>query len=406
MSDPHALSAVSIGGVTISTASATGAATARTASVPAGLTKWAEVDVAALRDNTAAICRHVGDAVSVMAMVKANGYGHGMELAAGAALAGGARWLGVSSSEEALQLRDAGIDAAVLLTGWAHPQHAPRLIETGVDVTVFDASTLDTVVTAARALRRKARVHVKVDTGMGRLGARVERLHELCTQLQSARDEVEIVGVFTHFADAETDDAFTSEQHQRLLDAAATVRQLAPDALIHCANSAALLRHPDMWHDIVRPGIALYGYPPVADGAVSLRPAMTVLAHITQVRTLATGESVGYGRAWRAQRPTPIATVAAGYADGVLRSLSGRGQVLVRGRRCHIVGRVSMDQVSIDVSDAMPVAAGDVAVLFGVRDGARLDAAEVAAMVDTIPNEVLCAVSARVPRVAVGTEEG
>jgi alanine racemase len=340
----------------------------------------------------------------VMAMVKANGYGHGMLTAARAALDGGATWLGVSCAEEAQALRQAGIDAPVLVTGWCQPRLAAELIAAGVDLTVYDADSLDAVVAGARQAGRTAGVHLKVDTGMTRLGARTEAVADLCAALSAAGRQVRLRGVFTHFAVAESDDAFTSEQNEGLLRAVECARQLAPDALLHAANSAAALTSPQTWHDLVRAGIAIYGYPPVAT-TVPLRPAMTVVARVTQLRTVTRGDSVGYGRTWLAERPTRVATVAAGYADGVMRTLSNRGAALLGGRRAPIIGRVSMDQITVDVSDVDGVRAGDVAVLFGVREGIRLDAAEVGEMAGTIANEVVCAVSSRVPRIIVDTAE-
>lgn len=387
------------------------AASDRGATVPAGdarasLTKWAEVSVRTLSENVAAICDHVGASVAVMAMVKANGFGHGSVTAARAALAGGAGWLGVSSAEEAEALRDAGIEAPMLVTGWPHPARVAALVRAGVDLTVYDIDTLDAVIAGAREAGTAARAHLKIDSGMGRLGARPETVAGLCSQLAAQRSLVRLCGVFTHFADAEDDDDFTGEQHQRFLELAEVALEVAPDALLHTANSAATLARPQTWHDLVRPGIALYGYPPVDVGGVRLRPAMSVVARVSQVRTVPTGETVGYGRTWRAQRPTRIATVTAGYADGVLRSLSNRGAVLVGGHRCPVVGRVSMDQTTVDISETDGVRPGDEAVLFGERDGIRLDAGEVAAMAGTIANEVLCAVPSRVPRVTLGETAG
>ncbi|HET9050809.1 MAG TPA: alanine racemase, partial [Candidatus Dormibacteraeota bacterium] len=367
----------------------------------AALTKWAEVDHGAITDNVRALRRHVGEDVAVMAMVKANGYGHGMVETARAAIAGGATWLGVSSAEEAVALRGAGTHGRILVTGWAHPALGAGLVAADVDLTVLDGATLDAAIAAARAARRRARVHIKVDTGMGRLGARPDTVAALCRLIAASRDDVEITGVFTHFASAETDPEFTEEQNERLVRLAEMVRQLSPDAIVHAANSAAALARPHTWHDLVRPGIALYGYPPVDTPDLGLRLAMTVAARVTQVRTVAPGDTVGYGRTWRASRPTRVATVAAGYADAVPRALSNRGALLVRGHRCPVVGRVSMDQTAVDVGD-IEVVPGDEAVVFGERGNARLDAADVAQVAGTIANDILCAVTARVPRVPAG----
>jgi len=365
--------------------------------------KWAEIDPAALRANAAALRRHTGAGVGVIAMVKANGYGHGAVLASRAFLDGGATWLGVSSAEEAVQLRSAGIEAPILLVGWAPPQSRKAVIATGVELAVWDADTVSGLDAAARDAGRPARVHVKVDTGMNRLGARPEAVAPLL-RLIAASSNLHLSGVFTHFADADgVDPAFTDVQHERFLDAVAAARDTAGDVLVHCANSAATLRYPHMHHGAVRPGIALYGYaPPGAAGIVELRPAMTVVALVTQVKTVRAGETVGYGRTWQAAHDTRVATVAAGYADGVQRAQSNLGLLLVRGVRCPIVGRVSMDQTSVDVSEVDGVAAGDEAVIVGGRAGEWLGADEVGAAVGTISYEVLCGITARVPRLVTG----
>jgi alanine racemase len=367
----------------------------------AASSKWAEVDAAALRENAAAVAAHVGPDVAVMAMIKANGYGHGTAIAAEAALAGGATWLGVSSPEEALEAVRFG--APVLNVGWSNPSTYLELVEAGVELTAWDAETVESLARAASAAGRPARVHAKIDTGMGRLGARPEQLGGLLEALAKNSDRVELAGVYTHFADSEAADlGFTEEQHRRFLGLVPPFRELAPDALLHAANSGAILRMPETHHDLVRLGIALYGYPPeTARDAVPLRPAMTVVALVTRVTTVAAGDTVGYSRTWRAEAPARIATVAAGYADGVQRGQSNRGTVLIGGVPCPIVGLVSMDQIGVDVGEVEGVRAGDEAILFGERGGVRLGADEVAAVVGTIPHEVLCAVSARLPRVVV-----
>jgi alanine racemase len=366
-------------------------------------TKWAEVEVAALRDNAAALRRWAGEGCAVMAMVKANGYGHGAVLAANAALAGGATWLGVSSITEALALRDAGISARILNVGWSMPSEMAMANAHDIDVAVFGPDDVEAVRYAARSGGSAPRVHWKIDTGMGRLGTRIEDAEVMREALRSARGEIEVAGLFTHFAsadDASTD--FTTAQHERFLDVVAPLREQFGGALLHCANSAAALRLPDTQHDIIRPGIVFYGYPPAhCAGIVEVRPALRVRALITMVKELAPGDSVGYGREWMAQRRTRVAMVAAGYADGVDRRNGNRGAVIAGGELCPIIGRVSMDQLTIDVSDAAEVGAGDAVTLLGEEDGHSVDAATIAASIGTISYEVLCAVSLRVPRVAV-----
>ncbi|MGH7722709.1 MAG: alanine racemase [Candidatus Dormibacteria bacterium] len=366
-------------------------------------TKWAEVDMAALRDNAAALCRLAGEGCAVMAMVKANGYGHGALHAATAALAGGATWLGVSSVTEAVELRRAGVTARILNTGWTMPSEMAAATVHGVDVAVFAPAQVGAARQASRREGRPLRVHWKLDTGMGRLGSRPEETAAMRDALLAARGDVEVAGLCTHFASA--DDAsteFTLAQHERFVAALSALREDFGGALVHCANSAAALRLPGTHHDMVRPGIALYGYPPsCCEGVVEVRPALRVRALVSLVKEVGPGDSVGYGREWIAPRRTRVATIAAGYADGVDRRNGNRGVVIAGGAVCPMIGRISMDQLAVDVSDAGEVHAGDAVTLIGEEGGHRVDAAAVAARIGTISYEVLCAVSARVPRVPV-----
>jgi alanine racemase len=358
------------------------------------------VDASAIRDNTAALVRHVGRDVRVMAMVKSNGYGHGLRVAADAAVAGGAQWLGVASSVEAREAVATGVP--VLVVGRADPGSHEMLVAAGIHTTVYDRDGVHEIADAARRVRARAPVHLKVDTGMGRLGVQPDAVAEIVGEIAARASDLELAGVFTNFADSDAPDlSYTEQQHDCFVTAVAAVRAVAPGALAHCSNSAAILRAPHMHHDIVRPGLTLYGYAPdVASDVVELRIAMTMLAPVTQVKTVAAGTPVGYGRTWTATRTTRIATVAAGYADGVLRAQSNHGVVLIGGCRRPIVGRVSMDQLCVDLGDGDDeVRPGDDAVLFGVQGRAQLGADEVGAAAGTIEREVLTAVPDRIPRV-------
>lgn len=359
--------------------------------------KWLDVDTAAISDNVAAVKATLAPGVAVMAMVKANGYGHGAELATTAAIEGGATWLGVSSTAEALQAVPFGLP--VLIVGATPNRFYPAMLEAGVELTVFDAESVESLASAAANVGRRARVHVKIDTGMNRLGAQTTDLEPLRRALESARGEVEIAGIFTHFADSEGPDlAFTRYQHATFLERAQPLRQLAPEALMHAANSGAILRLPETHEDMVRLGIAMYGYPMV-DTHVPLRTAMTMVAEVTQVKQISEGETVSYGRTWTAARTTRVATLPVGYADGIHRWRAGTDTVLVGGKRCPIIGRVTMDQIMVDVTDCDVVHKGDVAALLGDLDGNHLGADEIAAAGNTIPHEVLCATSSRAARV-------
>jgi alanine racemase len=366
------------------------------------LTKWADVDAAAIRHNVGVIRNVVGERVAVMAMVKADGYGHGASLAASAALEGGASWLGVSSAEEALHLRAEGFAVPILIVGSVHPAHLSALVSAGVHITVWEPDQV--AAAAAVAAPVPARLHLKVDSGMGRLGASPAAIPELAAAVARAGPRVELVAAFTHFANAEADPGFTLAQDAVFLDAVEEMRQRWPGLLLHAANSAAALGLPETRHDLVRCGIAIYGYAPAgAEGAAELRPAMSFRACVTQVKTVRPGQSVGYGRTWVAERDTRVATIAAGYADGIQRAQSNCGSVLVGGRRCPIIGRVSMDQLTADVSLVEGARAGDEAVIFGRQGGEWLGADDVAAAAGTISYEVLCAVSGRVSRLPTET---
>ena len=371
------------------------------------LSRWADVDAAAIRHNLELIRRVMGEGVAVMAMVKAGGYGHGAALAAAAALDGGATWLGVSSAEEALQLRAAGFSAPLLVVGAAHPAHLDALVAAGVQVTVWDPEQV-AAVAAAAGHGPAARIHLKIDSGMGRLGAPPEAVPALARAVERAGARVEPVAAFTHFADAEDDRDFTLRQDEVFVAAVDGLRRRWPGLLLHAANSAAALGIPETRHDLVRCGIAIYGYAPTRLAvAAALRPAMSFRARVTQLKTVHRGQSVGYGRTWVAERDTRVAAIAAGYADGVQRAQSNRGSVLVGGLRCPIIGRISMDQLTADVSLVEAVSPGDEAVIFGRQGEAWFGADEVAAAGGTISYEVLCAVSSRVPRLPVGeTGEG
>jgi alanine racemase len=356
--------------------------------------RWAEIDVAGLARNAEVIATLVRPA-KVMAMVKSNGYGHGIAIAARAALDGGAAWLGVYTPQEALGLRAVGFDAPILVVGWSPPSTLGDLIAGGVDVSVLDADGIRAAA-AARAGSRP-RVHLKIDTGLHRLGALPETVESLIEALREAGNRVEVAGLFTHFADAGEDPAFTIAQHGRFLQAVEALRPVAPDALLHTSGSAAILTHPAMHHDLVRAGIAYYGYPPVPSPA-SLRPAMSVFCRVAQVRTVARGESVGYGRTWRAETARRIATATLGYGQGLPRALSNHGHLGIRGTRCPVVGIVSMDQVGVDVSDVDGVVAGDTAMFIGSYDGVHIGADEVGDLTGTLPHEILCGISEGIPR--------
>jgi alanine racemase len=360
----------------------------------------AEVDLAAIAHNVSALRRL--RAAEVMAVVKADGYGHGLVPAAQAALAGGATWLGVAYLSEALALRAAGITAPVLCWLPRPGEDLAPAVRDAVDISVSDRWVLDELVAAARRVGRQARAHLKVDTGAARAGATSVRWPELVLAAgKVAGDEIDVVGVWSHLANADQPGHPSTARQLAVfaeaLDVAAA-HGLTP-RLRHLANSAAALAVPEATYDLIRPGIAIYGINPLpGPPPVELVPAMTLRAPVLLARRVPAGTPVSYGHEYVTTRETTLALVGAGYADGVPRAAGNRAPVLLAGRRRRISGRVCMDQFVVDVPDA-PVVAGDSVVLFGPGTAGEPTLADWAAAADTIPNELLTRVGPRVRRV-------
>ena len=368
---------------------------------------WAEVDLGAIRHNAAVLARLAGPA-RLCAVVKAGAYGHGAVPAAGAALAGGASWLGVALVEEGAQLRQEGVEAPVLVL--SEPPHAGMADVHSLDLT----PTLYThagVEAAAKAVAaavdpRPMTVHVKVDTGMHRVGASPAEAVSVARDIDE-RPELRLGGLWTHFAVAdEPDNDFTAAQDARFRQVAADLagHGIRPP-LLHTANSAACIAHPDTRHDLVRCGIALYGVTPTPAMAdrIDLRPALSLYARVSQVKEVAAGEGISYGLRHRFERPTVVATVPIGYADGVpWRMAAAGGEVLIGGRRRPIAGSVTMDQLTVDCGDDESVGTDDEVVLLGRQGAEHVDAWEWASLTGTIAYEILCGIGPRVPRVHTG----
>jgi alanine racemase len=365
----------------------------------------ARIDLGAIRHNAALLARAAGRA-RLMAVVKAGGYGHGAVPAARAALEGGAAALAVAAVAEAEELRAAGIDAPVLVMGPLGGDEWERAAAAGAEVTAWTPEAVARAASAAAGRGARARVHLKLDTGMGRLGARPEDVASLAEA--AAEADVDVVGLMTHLATADEAEGpnapFMAEQLLRFRAAATVLADRFPGAALHAANSAATLRDPGAAFDMVRCGIALYGCSPFLDdpAAHGLRPAMSLVSYLGSVKTIRSRESVGYGRAWRAARGTRVGLVPVGYADGYARSLSGRAQVLVGGRRVPVVGTISMDQLTVDLGPGGGDVPGDEVVLLGAQGDERITAEELAGARGTISYEITCAIGARVPRVHEG----
>ncbi|EPH02359.1 alanine racemase [Propionibacterium sp. oral taxon 192 str. F0372] len=362
---------------------------------------WAEIDLDAVAHNIREIRQLVGPSVEVTGVVKANAYGHGSPQFARCLLANGATRLAVATLDEALELRDAGIDARILILGWTRPQQAATVVASGIDQCVYSMDLARALSQAAVDQGREAMVHIKIDSGMGRIGLRPDEnpVDEIVAMLQLPGISFE--GIFTHFAVADTlDKTYTRGQFEAFT---ALIDEIAAHGHVprirHCANSATIIDLPEMHLDMVRPGIILYGVLPsdeVMAERIDLHPTMRLKAMVSHVKQLAAGETVSYGRKFTAERPSVIASLPLGYADGYHRILSGRAEVVIRGRRAPVVGRVCMDQFMIDVTDVPGVSVGDEVLLWGTDD---LRCEEVADWAETIGYELLTSVARRVPRV-------
>ena len=358
-----------------------------------GVRALARVNLAAIERNVARLRRDLSGGAQLCAVVKADGYGHGAVPAARAALAGGATWTAVAAAAEAVELRAAGIEAPLLVMGALTSDELDAALEADADVVAWREELV-----AAVAARGGGRVHVKLDTGMGRLGTRDADEATRVADAAAAADGVQLVGAMSHFATAdEPGDAFFGRQLERFVAWALPLRERHPGLLLHAANSAAVLRDPAAHFDLVRAGVAIYGLDPFQSDAAAqqLEPALELRSYVAEVKPCAAGESAGYGRRFVAERDTVLATVPIGYGDGVRRALTNNADVLIGGRRFPLAGTVSMDNVTVDLGpDGGGVARGDDVLLIGPG----LPAEEMAARLQTINYEITCGLTARVPR--------
>jgi alanine racemase len=369
---------------------------------------WAEVSLATLRENFRVVREHVGPQVAICAVVKADGYGHGATECALALEAEGAPWLGVTDAAEGRTLRSAGIWTRILLMTGIWRGEEDSIVAHNLTPTVWENWHIDRLEKAARKQQVVLPVHLKVDTGMNRLGTTVQALPELCEKL-AACEHLRVEGVSTHFAAAEVMDSDeTSRQTARFEKALAILAaQGLHPPLVHMGNSAAVSARPETWKTMVRPGILLYGYalPTVRDGQVTaesslpLRPVLSWKTRILTVKDVAAGEAVGYMGTYITQERSRIAVVPVGYADGYPRLLSNRARVIVRGEYAPVVGRVSMDLTMVDVGHIAGAAVGDEVILIGASGTKSVDAVDLAAWCESVPYEILCGISQRVPRV-------
>ncbi len=371
------------------------------------------VDRAVARVNLDAIARNCGrlraelrEGVRLCAVVKADGYGHGLLESAGAALAGGATWLAVASVPEARELVGE-VRARLLVLGPLREMEVEEAVHLDMEIVVWGEELLADVARVAEGMGRAARVHVKLDTGMGRFGVRDPERASHLVAVAAAHPHVELVGVMTHFATAdELGDDFFNEQLRRFAGWALEVKREHPEVLAHAANSAAVLRDPAAHFDMVRCGIAIYGMDPFGDDPLArgLEPALRLSSYVAAVKRCPAGESTGYGRRFLAARETHIGLLPIGYGDGWRRGLSGNAEVLIAGARHPLVGTVSMDSVAVDLGSdpTAPALLGQPAVLIGSQGAERITAEELARRLDTINYEITCGLTSRVARVHHG----
>ncbi len=369
---------------------------------PMRLRALARVNLAAIERNCVHLRSVAGAGTALCAVVKANGYGHGAVPVARAALAGGAEWLAVAAAGEAAELRVAGIEVPVLVMGALSADELPVALEAGADVVAWRAGFVEALRAAARSSGRRVRVHVKLDVGMGRLGIReADELLTLAAEVHAA-PELELVGGMTHLPCADGDIARTRAEVERFRAFGEQLRAVRSDVVLHAANSAAALALPEARLDMVRCGVAVYGLDPFGVDPVEqgLEPAMELRSYVGALKRLVVGESVGYGATFVARQPTWIATLPIGYGDGWRRAFSDNAEVVIGGRRRPLVGRVSMDNVTVDVGpDPAGIAEGDQAVLLGREGEERITAEELARRIDTINYEITTALTGRPTRV-------
>ena len=358
----------------------------------------ARVNVAAIERNVGRLIDRLTPGTAFCAVVKGDGYGHGAVPAARAALAGGATVLAVATADEAAELRAGGIEGPIIVMGAISSEELPIAIGSRAELVAWSEQFVADVRLAAR---EPGRMHVKLDTGMGRLGTREEaEAWRVIEAVLAAGPELQLAGAMTHFATADEDDQFLGAQLERFTPFVSAVRRRHPGIIVHAANSAATIHSPASHFDLVRCGIAIYGGDPmnVDAAALGLEPALELSSYVAAVKLARIGESAGYGRRFVAERETWLATVPIGYGDGIARALTNNCEVLIGGRRYPLVGTVSMDNVTVDVGSEPAVAVGDRAVIIGENGGERQTAEDLAHRIGTINYEILCGISGRVPR--------
>jgi alanine racemase len=376
----------------------------------AGRPVWAEISLEAILHNLRVIRKQVGASRKILAVVKSNAYGLGAVPVARALQKAGTEWFGVTCANEGVELREAGIRKRILILTGFWPGEEKRLIQNNLTPTVTRVDDLGHLERSAKTAGGKSRLrfHLKINTGMNRLGIAANEVDCFARTLASCK-HIALEGTFTHFASAEDFTAQqTNDQEKIFLSCLERLRALGiSPGIVHMANSGAICARPSTWSDMVRPGAILYGYyqsfdPPQKKqevmGQMALRPSLSLRARIISLRNVPVGEGVGYAARFVTKRPSRIAVINAGYADGVVRALTNRGWALVRGRRVPLVGTISMDLTTLDLTDVPEAVLGDVVTIYGKDGDASIEVSEVAHEIGTVTSDLLCALGRRVPK--------
>lgn len=360
------------------------------------------IDLANLRNNYQIVKTFIGDNVKVMGIIKANAYGHGMLTIAKQLIKLGVDYFGVAFLEEGIFLRENGIDTPILVMGGINIEQIPEFIKYDIDITTSSMDKTTAISQTAVSLGKKAKVHIKIDTGMERLGVHWYNSERFIEETYNSENII-VEGVFTHFAKSDNDKEFTEKQIKRFDN---ILNMMAmhhlPTKFVHCANSAGIINFKDSHYNMVRPGLMLYGYSDLPKGFEGeLKPVMTLLTKVSYFKVIAEGTGVSYNHTYTSDKQTRIVTLPIGYGDGYNRLLSNRGEVIIRGKRYPVVGNVCMDQMMVDVGPDGEAFNGDDVLLFGKEDNDELRLEELCDKIGTIPYEILTMISSRVPRVVV-----
>jgi len=363
---------------------------------------FVEVDLAAIRYNVHQTRKLLSPATFIMAVVKANAYGHGALKVSKAALAAGAHFLGVALPEEGAELKEAGFNVPIFVLGLTLAEQVKILVEYNLIATISDLESARLLAEEARKTRSPVQIMIKIDTGMGRIGIRPEEATNFIEKITSF-SELKLQGIFTHLAKAEDEDqTFTRQQVQKLAEVAERIKKMGfPIPLISAANSAGIITLAAGHFNLVRPGIMLYGLPPASNFKMpfSLIPAMQFKTKVVFIKEVPAGTPIGYGCTYITPQKTFVATLPVGYADGYNRQLSNKASVLIKGQRRKVIGRVCMDQIMVDLGPRNEVQVGEEVVLFGCQGEEEITVTELADLAGTINYELVCAISSRVPRV-------